>query len=45
MSKKDKIIDAIKELYGDTSCSREETKAQLEDIAAELEVFIESLDD
>lgn len=42
---KDQILEDIRELYGDTSVPREQTKDDLEDIAAELDTLIATLDD
>lgn len=42
---KQQIIDNIRELFGDTSCSPEQTREDLEEIRDELDGLIESLQD
>ncbi len=42
---KEQLIAALMAFYGDTSRSREETKEVLQDVAAQIEMLIESLDD
>lgn len=39
------LQEAIQRFYGDTSRTRAETKEALEDILANIETLIESLDD
>ncbi|MDG9784667.1 hypothetical protein [Metapseudomonas otitidis] len=45
MKTKEQIVETIKEFYGDTSRSREETREALEEVRDELEILIESLED
>lgn len=45
MTTKEQVLQKLQDFYGDTSRSREQTKEDLEDIAGNIEVLIESLDD
>ena len=45
MKTKQEVIDGIKEFFGDTSRSREETREALEEVRDELDGLIESLQD
>lgn len=42
---KDQLLEAIKDFYGDTSRSREETREALEEIHDEIGILVESLED
>ncbi len=43
--KKEKIIEAVRALFNDTSVSRSTTKELLEEVAGEIDVLVSSLDD
>ena len=41
----EQLREAVQDFYNDTSRSPEQTKEALEDLASDIEAFIESLDD
>lgn len=41
----EQLQSAVRQFYGDTSRSREETREALEELASDIEVMIESLQD
>ena len=41
----EKAMEAISELFGDTSVSQGETKASLNTLIGEIEIMIDTLDD
>jgi len=40
-----KAMDAINQLFGDTSVERSETKSNLESLAEQVETMLDALDD